>query len=378
MAYVAETGDWDEFYHPPLQTEEEVLLVFEEQFPLNDFWEDHFNLAILQQILDAKFNCSPSSEYVAKKEMSHNSSHLLVQCKVCNCDLIRYAVFRSHHEGKRHRKMCQNSLKKLMDPSFEQKIQLRSLAEPMEGFHPGTLEYLINEDPQAIVGVQYLYLQTENGTRSYHCKLCAFCSYTQETMLAHLKSMYHVQSFFITKYKRNIPQSEVNAACKRVVCNEGQINHKIPEFCLSRGLQGQVTKETEMKHKYLKVESTDMLPMKREVGVQKALDPHHCITLAKKIPMMFRTTEKMDFSKRAFFMSYIYLSIKKLELYYTVRGDDFNVVKMKKLFYYFSNVWNDMNLVPDMRMLELYPSITHSTSNFELAEDFSTKNTHQS
>ncbi|XP_047484585.1 uncharacterized protein LOC125036187 [Penaeus chinensis] len=361
MAYAAETGDWDEFYHPALQTEEEVLLVYEEQFPLNDFWKDHFNLAILQQILDTKFNCHPSSEYVAKKEVSQSSRHLLVKCKVCNCDLVRYAVLMSHHDGKKHKKMYQNNLKKLMDPSFERKIELRSLAQPMEGFHPGTLEYLINNDPQPIVGVQFLYSNTMNGTRSYHCKLCTFCSHTQEMMLAHLKSVYHVKSFFITKYKMDIPQSEMNAACRRVVCNEGQINHMIPEFSLSRGVQGQVTKETEMKRKCLEVESNAMLAMAKEVGVQKELDPYLCITLAKRVPMMYRTTEKMDLSKLAFFMSYIYLSIKKLDLYYTVKGDEFNMVKMKKLFYYFSNVCNDMNLVPPRECPdgELSPSKTH-------------------
>lgn len=349
MASAVELRDWDAFYHPPLQTEEELLVVYEEQFPLSDFWEDHFNLGIMQQILDIKFNCHPSSEYVAEKESFQMSSYLKVKCKVCNCDLTRYTVLISHHDGKRHRKMYQSNLKRV-DPCLELKVKLKSLDQRLEGFHPGTLEHLINVDPQPIVGVQFLYSQTRNSTRSYHCKLCTYCSHTKETMLAHLKSVYHIQSLFITKYRKNIPQSEVFAACKQVVRNEGKINYPIPVFSSPIWRHGKGNKEAEMSCKYLKVDSNAIQQKTRDVKVQKEFDPSLDLQLIRKVPMIYRTTERMDLSKCAFFMSYIFLSIKKLDHYYNTKRYDLEVEKMKKLFYYFFIVCKDMDFMPDIRM----------------------------
>ncbi|XP_042862659.1 uncharacterized protein LOC122247431 isoform X2 [Penaeus japonicus] len=341
MAYATENRDWNEYYHPPLETEEEVLTVYEEQFPFHDFWEDHFNLAILQQILDMKFNCSPSSEYVAVQDVSQTCNQLKVKCKVCNCDLGGYAIVTSHNDGKRHKKMAQMNVKRLMDPGLEFEFELKDLGQRMNIFQPGTLEHDIDNDQQPIVGAQYLYTQTQNANRTYHCKLCKFHTHTKETMLAHLKAIYHIQSFF----------SEVHAACAKVVSNEGQINHAIPDFCIPTNLQGCVNKEAKKYAKYLKVERNALLPMTREIGTQKAFDPKICITLVKKLAMIFRTTERLDLSKSAFFLSCIFLSLKKLDNYYKEERDHFKTEKMKKLFNYFENICKDMHLVHDGRAL---------------------------
>ncbi|XP_053630279.1 uncharacterized protein [Cherax quadricarinatus] len=159
--------DWEDFAYPKLDNTGNLEEYYQRCFHKRDFWEDHFNLHIFQQILDAKFNLKPESEYTAQKDHYQLKIRLKVYCKMRQKSII------------------------LQMPLKKSSPQLKSLGERRNFFQNDTLEYLIDLSDYPIVGASYLYVDVIHGEHMITCTLCKVNKHCPKEMLLHLQEPSH-------------------------------------------------------------------------------------------------------------------------------------------------------------------------------------------
>nr|XP_045598947.1 uncharacterized protein LOC123758535 [Procambarus clarkii] len=244
-------GDWEDFVRPVYENIDDLETCYQMFFPRRDFWEDHFNKSVLQQILDLKFNTQPINEYVAEKDHYQQKIRLKVLCTVCRCDLKGYDPFMSHNDGKAHKKMRQSQvissvpLRPNQDITSVQlwqsqrlhkggldkeELTLKSLSEPRNFFKVGTLEFYLDTSSSSIVGVGFVYRKDIHKMPTFTCDLCKVNCLSQKKISEHLQDTYHALLYMRVKFRRDVATDNLARECRKVVKNEGRISNVILDF----------------------------------------------------------------------------------------------------------------------------------------------------